>query len=173
VLGDSSAGCAGGASVGTEQQKAAASKGPARSAVRHAVKAKEHKAKASRHEKASLARKAEVKKAVPHPLKPVQAASLGTLPVSGVFGLVQPLLHNISVLSDVSTTAAHVVTTKLPASKLAALDASVASQPMSDNSLTALAVGALLTGAAALKVAGRGARSRKASSDTGSEEAKA
>jgi len=144
VLGDSTAGCAGGALVGVEPQKArTASRPPAR----HLAPARHHKAKPAKAKA---------------PLKPVQLAALGTLPaVNDVLGVVQPLLREVPLLNG---TAKHAVT-KLPASTLTALQASVAGQPMSETSLVALSIGALLMGAASLKVSGRRFRVRKAAAD--------
>lgn len=153
ALGDSTAGCAGGASVGVAQT------------AWHEMKPV-HAARQT-----SQTRQKKTGKAGPHPLKPVQLASIGTQPAaSGMLGLVQPLLRGIPLLDGTSLTAAtHRSATSLPVARLAALQASVAGQPMSDNSLVALAVGALLTGAAALKVASRGARARRAVPASGQE----
>jgi len=146
VLGRSTAGCAGGASVGVEQVAWHEMKPIHQASQMHQT-----------HQK-------KTGKTGPHPLKPVQLASIGTQPaVSGALGLVQPLLRGIPLLDGTNLTAAtQHSATSLPVARLTALQASVAGQPMSDNSLVALAVGALLTGAAALKVASRGARARRA-----------
>lgn len=155
VLGDSTAGCAGGASVGLVA-----------SAGQHSWP---HKTNMARMPKAHLTNLTNLtKKAGPHPLKPVQLARIGAQPVaSGMLGLVQPLLRDIPLLDGTALTAATTHSaTSLPAARLAALQASVAGQPMSDNSLVALTLGALLTGAAALKVAGRGFRARRSATAT-------
>jgi len=110
ILGDSSAGCEGGATVGGHGHQ-----GP-----------------------------------VGHPyLSTDQLAGLGALP--GVAGL--PSLAGLSsqpLLQDVTSGGA-----LLPVSSLSAMQSSVDGGGMSGNSFVTLAVGALLAGAAALKLAGR------------------
>jgi hypothetical protein len=107
ILGDSSAGCEGGATVSSRGHQ-----GP-----------------------------------VGHPsLSADQLAGLGALP--GVGGL--PSLAGLSQLQDVTSGGA-----LLPVSSLSAMQTSVDGGGMSGNSFVALAVGALLAGAAALKLAGR------------------
>jgi hypothetical protein len=117
VLGDSNAGCVGGATVGGLRDLAA---GPR------------------------------------YLLSSAQLAGLGTLPglaglpaLAGVTNL--PLLQGFTRGGSL-----------LPASALSALTSNV-SGGMSGNSFATLAIGALLAGAAALKLAGRRSRTRKAS----------
>jgi hypothetical protein len=163
VLGDSTAGCAGGASVGIVPQSVPA--------VCPAKKPATHKSKHSKIVRPRIHGKAPA--GGPHPLTPVRLASVGALPgLSGLAGLVQPILPGTPLLGGQSLLGGqaplartkHNDVTQMPASTLSAMQASVAGRPLSGNSLAALAVGALLAGAAALKVAGIG-RNRKSVSD--------
>lgn len=122
ILGDSSAGCEGGASVGSHGQQRPGG----------------------------------------HPyLSSDQLAGLGTLPgASDLTSLAG--LSSLSQLQDLTSGGA-----LLPANSLSAMQTSVNGGGMSSDSFVALAVGALLAGAAALKLAGRRPGRRNAKSVTG------
>jgi hypothetical protein len=132
ILGDSSAGCVGGATVGGGaghmQKGAKAAKGGAL-----------------------------------HPTA-TQLASIGALPgvsslpaLGGLAGL--PLLTGLTGTTNGGAL--------LPASTLSALQANASGSGMSSNSFATLAIGALLAGAAALKIASRRPRARNASAGQG------
>jgi ChpA-C len=118
ILGDSSAGCTGGASLG------------------------------ARHEEGANGKSV---------LSATQLAGLGTLP--GAASL--PTLAGLSSLPELQGLTGGGAL--LPASTLSALQGNVAGGGMSSDSFVTLAVGALLAGAAALKLAGRRAGARKVS----------
>jgi hypothetical protein len=87
-------------------------------------------------------------------LSSAQLASFGALPgLSNLAGVTDlPLLQGLTSGASL-----------LPASALSALTSNVDAGGMSANSYATLAIGALLAGAAALKLAGRRSRARKAS----------
>jgi hypothetical protein len=87
-------------------------------------------------------------------LSSTQLAGLGALP--GVANL--PTLAGLSELPLVNGLTSGSL---LPASTLSAFSSDVTSGGMSGNSFATLAIGALLAGAAALKIAGRRSRARK------------
>jgi ChpA-C len=92
-------------------------------------------------------------------LSSAQLASVGTLP--GVANL--PTLAGLTdlpVLSGLTSGGS-----LLPASSLSALSTNVDGGGMSSNSFATLAIGALLAGAAALKLAGRRSRTRKGATE--------
>jgi hypothetical protein len=144
VLGDSSAGCAGGATVGDQ----AGAKGGAKHPVTHRPAKPHQNAK-------KLTTKRSVSKPKTHPTM-TQLAGLGALP--GVASL--PALGGLTglpVLKGLTGGGA-----LLPVSSLTAVQENTGRGGMSSNSFATLAVGALLAGAAALKLASRRPRARKA-----------
>lgn len=172
VLGDATVGCAGGAWVAVVPQRVAVPASvnkPAHAASKHKPVRHAKARKPAAHRSAHKAPAKPATTAGAHPLKPVQLATVGTLPAAaGGLGLVQPLLGDVPLLSGADlTTLAKDSITSLPGARLDALQASVAGQPLSDNSLAALSVGALLVGAAALKLASRNARTRRATGTGG------
>lgn len=152
VLGDSTAGCTGGANVGdaaghpyssgAAKVKGSASHPAAKHAAKQAKKAKQHGAK--QHP---------AKKLVAKKLTMTQLAGLGTLP--GVASL--PALGGLPGLPSLQGLTGGGAL--MPASTLSAAQQAPG---MSSNSFAALAIGALLAGSAALKLASRRPRSRKA-----------
>jgi|GEM_PF-4206776 len=97
-------------------------------------------------------------------MSPPQQAALGALPgmanlptLAGADSLVQGVAGSSSGLSG--------ATSVLPAGALSAYSTSAGSGGMSSDSFLALAIGALLAGAAALKLAGRRSRIRKANGE--------
>jgi hypothetical protein len=96
------------------------------------------------------------------PLSTLQLAGLGTLPglasLPTLAGLTEPALHGLDG-----------GTAQLPANTLSAFTSSVDAGGMSSNSFVTLAIGSLLAGATALKLAGRRSRAGK----TGNGEASA
>ena len=144
VLGDSSAGCVGGASVGSNIAQTAAAKAA----------------------KGTKAAKKVAKSCAPHPTVK-QLANVGALPgLASVPAL--GALANLSAL--VGPTGAAGTTSGgalLPASTLSALQQNASGSGMSSGSFATLAIGALLAGAAALKSASRRPRARKAGGGEG------
>jgi ChpA-C len=150
ILGDSSAGCVGGATVG----------GPGAGYP------------------AAPAPKAESKSGDANPLVGSELAGLGTLPgvanlptLAGLGGLplVGGLLTGTPLSSLIGSAGA-----LLPASTLSAAEQSTDGSGLTGNSMAAIAIGALMAGAAALKLAGRRSRGRSRRAgvqDTGQEAA--
>jgi hypothetical protein len=155
VLGDSSAGCTGGATVGDSVNAAARYLGGgATGGALHSVT--HHPTKPHSVPPQSAAKHSAAKLAKTHPTM-TQLAGLGALP--GVASL--PALGGLTglpVLNGLTGGGA-----LLPVSSLSSVQENTSQAGMSSNSFATLAVGALLAGAAALKLASRRPRTRKAS----------
>jgi ChpA-C len=152
VLGNSSAGCVGGATVGGrgyQRMSLTGTKGTKPlDSKRLGVRQLTRRLDTNRLDLKPL----DTKK-----LSASQLAGLGAL--SGITDL-PSALSSLPLLGSLSAPAHGGAL--LPVSTLSALETSANGAGMSGNSLAALAVGALLAGAAALKLAGRRAKGRKA-----------
>jgi hypothetical protein len=154
VLGDSSAGCAGGATVGDQAGAVARSlAGDAMGGARHP--AAHRPAKPHRNAKKLMTERSAAKLPKTHPTM-TELAGLGALPGVGSLPALGGLA-GLPVLKGLTGGGA-----LLPVSSLAALQERAGQGGMSSNSFATLAVGALLAGAAALKLASRRPRARKA-----------
>jgi hypothetical protein len=142
ILGDSSAGCEGGASVGARHRE-----GNQEGSKEGKKEGNRAGWKEGKNDKASLSA--------------TQLAGLGTLP--GAANL--PTLAGLASMPGLQGPSGS--GTLLPASTLSAMQSSVTDGGMSSTSFITLAIGALLAGAAALKLAGRRVSGRKTSVEEG------
>lgn len=141
VLGDSSAGCEGGATIGdhAQQPKHIVNGGPLKKVTHHSTQ------------------KMTQAVALSGPVETVPAAS-GLMSGLPVFSALNGLTGQDGLTSLTKSAAVTKHTTLMPASALVAADQGTG---MSNSSFVSLAIGALLAGAAALKIANRHPRSRK------------
>lgn len=145
VLGDSSAGCEGGATIGdhAQQPKHIVNGGPLKKVTHHSTQ------------------KITQAAALSGPVETIPAASglmSGLMSGLPVFSALNGLTGQDGLTSLIKSAAVTKHTTLMPASTLVAADQGTG---MSNTSFVSLAIGALLAGAAALKIANRHPRSRK------------